>query len=1015
MILLDNIEEKISKLIRLKDFKDGKNIKKENCLLILQEKNVWQYTVYDDENLGFGFYSYNVTINWLDKFNFKCSCNCRNYKKYNSCLHIGAILWHYQDSLFKDNELEISDLFLKKYSCLSPDIKQEIKLELYFEFSENNIKYWLKIGINQFYLINDNNKLKKFKEAYYFNKIFELSNTFFYSNSKYYFNDQTKELLNYLFLNDDLFLSKQEFLGLTRYLTNIKFYIINYGYINNIFYTIPTKFNLTYNNNYYYLTLEDYNNYLFVNNTDFLIIYKNDLYIVSNEYINIINDFRNTLLNKISFSNFNIFKNGLYNSIYKLLNIDKECNKKINNKPVVLIYLDIKNNNILCKLEFKYNEIKYPYFNKENLIERDYLFENIIIKELYSYGFLSVNNNLILKDNDKIGTFLEYYLPKLVKDYEVYISQKLNKIKVIKDVNISSSFKLNNNNLISYNFNVNNLDILEINKIIENLKLHKKYYRLKNGDLINLLNNKNLNNFNELLDDLKIKKLSSNNISFPLTKAFYLNSLKNKKYDFLNYDSSFNEFLNNFNEYKNVNLQFNNVDNKQLRNYQKLGVKWLYILYKTHLGGILADEMGLGKTYEAICFIKEVLKDNKNSKILIITPTSLIYNWEKELVKFSSNIKYLIIYDNKIKRKKLYDFYNDYNIFITSYGLIRNDNDYYLNKKFDICLIDEAQNIKNYYTLLSNKIKNIKAHTKIALTGTPIENSILDLWNIFDFILPGYLGNLDDFMMKYHNFKNLEELKVLIGPFILRRTKKDVIKDLPSKIEKNIYLELTDTAKALYLKNLSLTKKELNNSSSKIKILALLMKLRQICIDPHLIYDNYPEESVKMLKLLEIVRYYVKNNHKILIFSSFKSVIDNVELLFKENNITSYKITGSVKSNERNELVNNFNKNNINCFLITLKAGGVGLNLTSADIVIHLDIWWNPQVEIQATDRAHRIGQTKTVTVLKLITRGTIEENILKLQEQKSILSNELITTNNNNNLFNLSKEDIKTLLSTNF
>ena len=1014
MILLDNIEEKISKLIRLKDFKDGKNIKKENCLLILQEKNVWQYTVYDDENLGFGFYSYNVTINWLDKFNFKCSCNCRNYKKYNSCLHIGAILWHYQDSLFKDNELEISDLFLKKYSCLSPDIKQEIKLELYFEFSENNIKYWLKIGINQFYLINDNNKLKKFKEAYYFNKIFELSNTFFYSNSKYYFNDQTKELLNYLFLNDDLFLSKQEFFGLTRYLTNIKFYIINYGYINNIFYTIPTKFNLTYNNNYYYLTLEDYNNYLFVNNTDFLIIYKNDLYIVPNEYINIINDFRNTLLNKISFSNFNIFKNGLYNSIYKLLNIDKECNKKINNKPVVLIYLDIKNNNILCKLEFKYNEIKYPYFNKENLIERDYLFENIIIKELYSYGFLSVNNNLILKDNDKIGTFLEYYLPKLVKDYEVYISQKLNKIKVIKDVNISSSFKLNNNNLISYNFNVNNLDILEINKIIENLKLHKKYYRLKNGDLINLLNNKNLNNFNELLDDLKIKKLSSNNISFPLTKAFYLNSLKNKKYAFLNYDSSFNEFLNNFTEYKNVNLQFNNVDNKQLRNYQKLGVKWLYILYKTHLGGILADEMGLGKTYEAICFIKEVLKDNKNSKILIITPTSLIYNWEKELVKFSPNIKYLIIYDNRVKRKKLYDFYNDYNIFITSYGLIRNDNDYYLNKKFDICLIDEAQNIKNYYTLLSNKIKNIKAHTKIALTGTPIENSILDLWNIFDFILPGYLGNLYDFMMKYHNFKNLEELKVLISPFILRRTKKDVIKDLPSKIEKNIYLELTDTAKALYLKNLSLTKKELNNSSSKIKILALLMKLRQICIDPHLIYDNYPEESVKMLKLLEIVRYYVKNNHKILIFSSFKSVIDNVELLFKENNITSYKITGAVKSNERNELVNNFNKNNINCFLITLKAGGVGLNLTSADIVIHLDIWWNPQVEIQATDRAHRIGQTKTVTVLKLITRGTIEENILKLQEQKSILSNELITTNNNN-LFNLSKEDIKTLLSTNF
>ena len=343
------------------------------------------------------------------------------------------------------------------------------------------------------------------------------------------------------------------------------------------------------------------------------------------------------------------------------------------------------------------------------------------------------------------------------------------------------------------------------------------------------------------------------------------------------------------------------------------------------------------------------------------------------------------------------------------------NSEFYLDKKFAVCLIDEAQTIKNYYTLLSSKIKNIKAQTKIALTGTPLENSILDLWNIFDFILPAYLGNLEDFLKRYHNLENLDELKCLIEPFILRRTKKDVIKDLPDKIEKNIYLDLSDTTKALYLKTLNNAKKELNAHSSKFEILALLVRLRQICIDPHLIYDNYPEESVKMLKLLEIVKSYLRENHKILIFSSFKTVIDNVGNLFKENNITFYKITGTVKSNERSKMVSSFNNDNTNCFLITLKAGGVGLNLTSADIVIHLDIWWNPQVEKQATDRAHRLGQKKVVTVLRLITKGTIEENILKLQEQKSILSKELINSTLDNKLFSLSKEDIKNLLMTNF
>ena len=1015
MILLNIDEEKISKLIRLSDFYAGKRIKKENCVLKLQDADTWQFIVYDDENLGFGYYPYYININWLDNINFKCTCNCRNYKKYNSCLHIGAILWHYKDTLFKDNDLDISNKFLKKYNNILLTNKIKLNLEIYIEFNPSHIKYWLKIGNEHLYTLNDLSKFKKFKEAYYSSKDFNFSNNFIYNSNKYFFNKDDKKLLNYLFLNDTLFLTKQEFLGLTKYLTNTKYYIINYGYINNIYYMLPTKFNLSFVNNNYYLTLNDYQNYIFINNIDFLIIYNKDLYVIPSNLIRIINDFRNTLLDKIVFTNINIFKNGLYQNIVDYLDVDKNCYHKLNNKPVVLIYLDLKDNNIFCQLNFKYNEREYTCFNQDDLAYRDYFYEDKVIKELYEYGFLNNKKGFILKDDDQIGEFLEFYLSKLVKNYQVYTSQKLKNLRVVKDLKLTSSFKVGDDNLINYSFNVDNLAMPEINEILEGLKLKKKYYRLKNGDLIKLLNNKELNSFNDLLTDLKVKELTNNTLEFPLTKVFYLNSLKNKQYDFLTYDSSFKNFLDNFHKYHNIKLDFSSRDNVQLRDYQKIGVKWLYTLYKTHLGGILADEMGLGKTYEAICFIKEVLNNNINSKILIITPTSLIYNWEKEFNKFAPDKKYLVIYDNKKKRKSLYDCYDSYNIFITSYGLVRNDNEYYLDKKFAVCLIDEAQTIKNYYTLLSSKIKNIKAQTKIALTGTPLENSILDLWNIFDFILPGYLGNLEDFLKRYHNLENLDELKCLIEPFILRRTKKDVIKDLPDKIEKNIYLDLSDTTKALYLKTLNNAKKELNAHSSKFEILALLVRLRQICIDPHLIYDNYPEESVKMLKLLEIVKSYLRENHKILIFSSFKTVIDNVGNLFKENNITFYKITGTVKSNERSKMVSSFNNDNTNCFLITLKAGGVGLNLTSADIVIHLDIWWNPQVEKQATDRAHRLGQKKVVTVLRLITKGTIEENILKLQEQKSILSKELINSTLDNKLFSLSKEDIKNLLMTNF
>ena len=369
----------------------------------------------------------------------------------------------------------------------------------------------------------------------------------------------------------------------------------------------------------------------------------------------------------------------------------------------------------------------------------------------------------------------------------------------------------------------------------------------------------------------------------------------------------------------------------------------------------------------------------------------------------------------------------DIQVYITSYGTLREDIEFYQDKKFKVCVIDEAQNIKNPNALITRAVKKIKADTKIALTGTPLENSILELWSIFDFIMPGYLNSSIKFKEKY-NFKDMNEeaqnkialLKNITSPFILRRKKSDVTKELPDKIENNIFIDLNDMQKKIYAVEVESVKKKIEEllqtgsfNSKKIEIITLLMRLRQICIDPHLIYENYSGESSKIEELVKTVLMYVSNGHKILLFTSFKKALDIVREEFKKNKITFYQIDGSVTGKVRQELVDKFNNDDTNVFLITLKSGGTGLNLTSADVVIHLDLWWNPQVENQATDRAHRIGQTKTVEVIKLIANGTIEERILELQKKKQLLADKLIEKGEegNINLANLTEKDIKKLL----
>lgn len=397
-----------------------------------------------------------------------------------------------------------------------------------------------------------------------------------------------------------------------------------------------------------------------------------------------------------------------------------------------------------------------------------------------------------------------------------------------------------------------------------------------------------------------------------------------------------------------------------------------------------------------------MLLSKPGSKTLIVAPTSLIYNWSNEFKKFAPSIKVLICNGVKEEREELIKNYSEYDVILTTYNLLRRDLNHY-TMEFDYCILDEAQNIKNPSSLSAKSVKEIKSKVRFALTGTPIENSLMELWSIFDFIMPGYLFTEKKFITRYHRRLEespeiLEELNRLVKPFILRRYKKNVIKELPDKIEKRLLVPLSDEQKivyetyANYAKDLIEKKvKDDEFNKSKIEILSYITKLRQICLDPSVTMDNYVGGSGKIDALIELLEQSVDEGHKVLVFSQFTSVLKNIGNILREKQFLFSYLDGSVSSLNRMKMVDEFNNGENTVFLVSLKAGGTGLNLTSADIVIHFDPWWNPAVEDQATDRAHRIGQKHIVEVIKLISSGTIEEKIVNLQDSKRELINQIL------------------------
>ena len=703
---------------------------------------------------------------------------------------------------------------------------------------------------------------------------------------------------------------------------------------------------------------------------------------------------------------------------------------------IIKMFLDINDEeDIIGDIEFHYKtfsfnpyaKVTYEIAHKLEEIARDTTREYRLNSFLKAYNFRTQNGKVYLKDEEDIYHFLCNGLSELMELGEVHVTDKLRGMNVVKSPIGAIGLRIENN-MLHVAIDKVNMPLDEIEAILNAYKTKNKYYRLRSGSFIDM-RDKNIEGFANVIEGLGMKasELIDGEATIPKYRALYLDQILKQSEDIeINRDKYFKQIIRDVKSVEDADYEVAKGIQASLRVYQKTGYRWLRTMASYGFGVILADDMGLGKTLQVVTLIaseKEEIPDVLPS--LVVCPTSLILNWESEIKKFTPHLKVLVIMGSVEERKVLAEAINDYDVIITSYELLKRDIENYTEHTFRYCIADEAQYIKNANTLNAKAIKLVKSQVQFALTGTPIENSLAELWSIFDFIMPGYLFNYTHFKREYETpiVKNQEEitterLKKMIAPFIMRRLKKDVLKELPDKTETVIYNNMEDMQRKLYTAHLAEAKEEISKElkakgagRSHIKMLALLTRLRQLCCHPSLYLQDYNEGSGKLIQCMELVRESTQAGHKILIFSQFTTMLDLLGKALSKEGIEYFMLTGATKAEERIRLVNEFNTSDIPVFLISLKAGGTGLNLTGADVVIHYDPWWNLSSQNQATDRAYRIGQKNNVQVFQMITKDSIEEKIKELQDKKIGLT-ESVLQEGEAFISQMSEEEIKELFS---
>ncbi len=700
------------------------------------------------------------------------------------------------------------------------------------------------------------------------------------------------------------------------------------------------------------------------------------------------------------------------------VSIDPTLAEKFNQENLqARIYFDRVGDSSTARLEFHYGDTVINPFastretrntleNSDSILIRSIEQERKILGILEQADFMVSQGKIHLEDDEKILEFIANWLPQLQGLAEIYYSDQF-KLKIRTSTTFSSRVRLDEKlDILEISFQYNNIEKDELADIFHSLNLKKKYHRLRDGSFLDL-NQPEFTSIAQLLENLDLKAEDLNNklINLPKYRAMYIDSyLRQANLPGIQRNKAFKQLVQSILEPQDGEFEIPAELEHILRDYQKTGFKWLKTLASFGLGGILADDMGLGKTLQVLSFILSA-KATPSSPALVIAPTSLIYIWQEEAKKFTPTLQVLVVDGTPQERQAQLIGLERWDLVVTSYPVLRRDIDKFEKFEFSYCFLDEAQHTKNPQTLNAKSVQQLKAKGYFALTGTPIENSLSELWSLFNFIMPGYLLSHQEFRKKYEipiikgeDTKSLAELSRHANPFILRRLKKDVLKELPDKIETQLNAPLTEEQKKIYLAYLQEAKGKIAQeiaavgfNKSHIKILAALTRLRQICCHPAMFIENYTGESGKMLLFQEILADALDSGHRILVFSQFTTMLDIIQSHLYSEKIEHFYLRGSTKAAERMQMANSFNDGIGQVFLISLKAGGTGLNLIGADMVIHFDPWWNPAVEDQATDRAHRIGQKNSVQVIKLITQGTVEEKINALQTKKKKLIDTVI------------------------
>ena len=694
------------------------------------------------------------------------------------------------------------------------------------------------------------------------------------------------------------------------------------------------------------------------------------------------------------------------------------------------VYLDRDGRSVTGSVVFRYGEIELNPFapeekkialgKDEKLLLREAEAENTVLDILANAGFRVQKEHIRLSGSDPVFDFVSEGVKKLQEHCEVFLSRDFKRILPRRST-LSGSMRMNGDKLeLMLEKDGEPLD--EILELMEALSRRRRYFRLKNGDFLDLTA---LAEWQELAAGIVEaaqrdgSETGRDVLELRAYRAWYLNSMLENSGIPIRVDESVRKVSESLTDgSQNVTVP-PLAPGLSLRGYQKRGYDWMYTLDRMRMGGILADDMGLGKTVQVIALLQTAREAGRTS--LVVAPTSLTYNWLSEIRRFAPELSAVILNGTAAQRTTMIRHikeHGDVDVAITSYPLIRRDAELLKEIRFRFLILDEAQNIKNAGSVAAQAAKQLQGDTRFALTGTPMENGVGELWSIFDFVLPGYLPGYNTFLRRYQDGENAADLLRRIRPFLTRRLKQEVLEELPDKMEITMKAQMTPEQERIYRAALERLRPKISElleekgvDRSRMEVLSAITELREICCHPSLVMNEYRGGSGKEDLLLEILPEMIGSGRRILLFSQFTRMLKMLRTRLEENGFSTLYLDGDTPADERLQLAERFNGGEGQVFLISLRAGGYGLNLTGADLVIHYDPWWNPATEDQATDRAHRIGQQKKVQVIRLVTGESIEEQVVELGGRKKALFERLITPGESA-VSALSEQEIRALFS---